>query len=195
MCVSYAGWYQGWDEHLTSTKERWRWPFDVGTTTSQALGAITVEAVRNGRAAQAAETAANRDSQANGALMRISPLGIWGAWRDSGGLAEAARADARLSHPHPVCQEASALFVVTLAHAIREGTDPATTYAFARGWAAEFGREPAVREALAAAERNRPTDFQTQQGWVLIALHEAFYQLIHARTLEDGIVATVRGRW
>ena len=31
----------------------------------------------------------------------------------------------------------------------------------------------------------------TQQGWVLIALQNAFYQLLHAATLEKGVVATV----
>jgi ADP-ribosylglycohydrolase len=30
------------------------------------------------------------------------------------------------------------------------------------------------------------------QGWVLIALHNAFFQLLHAATFEDAIVATVR---
>ena len=45
----------------------------------------------------------NPDSQANGALMRISPLGIFGAYREPAEMAEWARQDAALTHPHPVC--------------------------------------------------------------------------------------------
>jgi ADP-ribosylglycohydrolase len=34
-------------------------------------------------------------------------------------------------------------------------------------------------------------DYVTNQGWVLIALQNAFYQLLHAPSLEEGIVGTV----
>src|SRR5262249_7855271 len=48
-----------------------------------------------------------------------------------------------------------------------------------------------VRQALEAARLDPPDDFLTQQGWVLIALQNAFYQLLHAATLEDGVIDTV----
>jgi ADP-ribosylglycohydrolase len=49
-----------------------------------------------------------------------------------------------------------------------------------------------VHEALvAAAERPPPSFDAASQGWALIALQNAFYQLLHAPTLEDGVVATV----
>jgi ADP-ribosylglycohydrolase len=37
-----------------------------------------------------------------------------------------------------------------------------------------------------------PADYQRQQGWVLIALQNAFYQLLHAPSLEEAVVRTVR---
>lgn len=57
-------------------------PFDCGSTVYSGLA---------GRP--------NPDSQANGALMRISPLGIFGAYREPAQVAEWARQDAALTHP------------------------------------------------------------------------------------------------
>jgi len=48
----------------------------------------------------------NQDSQANGALMRISPLGIF-CWNlEIESTATFAQQDAALTHPHPVCLQA-----------------------------------------------------------------------------------------
>jgi hypothetical protein len=33
---------------------------------------------------------------------------------------------------------------------------------------------------------------QGSEGWIRIALHNAFYELLHAESLEAGVVATVR---
>ncbi len=54
------------------------------------------------RLARVARQAAS--SQANGALMRAAPLAVWGHRLPVETLAACARADARLSHPSPVCQ-------------------------------------------------------------------------------------------
>ena len=84
VASAYGGWY--------ASK-----PFDVGGTTRQALSAAA--SARSDKAT-AALAAASLDSQANGALMRCAPIGIWA--RDAKEAAVAARKDALLSHPHPV---------------------------------------------------------------------------------------------
>jgi ADP-ribosylglycohydrolase len=193
IAASYARWYHGWTHlDLASCRHAWCRPFDIGGTTAQALGAIRLKDVRVGTAAQAAMRAASGSSQANGALMRVSPLGIWGWKRDASELAEAARADARLTHPNPVCQEASAVFAVAIAQAIREGTDPEQTYDRAVSWARTNCLQPSVLEALERSASQPPPDYQTQQGWVLIALQNAFFRLLQAPSLEEALVATVR---
>jgi ADP-ribosylglycohydrolase len=48
-----------------------------------------------------------------------------------------------------------------------------------------------VLSALEAARRGPPDDFSRQQGWVLIALRNAFYRLLHAPSFEEGVVGTV----
>jgi ADP-ribosylglycohydrolase len=48
-----------------------------------------------------------------------------------------------------------------------------------------------VSRCLREAESRPPTDYERDQGWVLIALQNAFYQLLHAPTLEEGVVDSV----
>ena len=49
-----------------------------------------------------------------------------------------------------------------------------------------------MREALEAARREAPVCDAGSEGWVRIALQNAFYELLHAESLEAGVVATVR---
>jgi ADP-ribosylglycohydrolase len=49
-----------------------------------------------------------------------------------------------------------------------------------------------VRQWLADAEQSPPKNFSSQMGWVRIALQNAFCRLLHAKTLEEGVVETVR---
>jgi ADP-ribosylglycohydrolase len=109
-------------------------------------------------------------------------------------VAEAARQDACLSHPHVLCQSASSVFAVTLASAIRQGLTAEETHAFAVQWLRQHASEsdPGLIRVLERAEYDAPADYLTQQGWVLVALQNAFYQLLHAETLEEGVVETVR---
>ena len=53
--------------------------------------------------------------------MRISPLGIFGANYDLEQIADWARQDAALMHPHPVYLQANALFAMAIAHAVKTG--------------------------------------------------------------------------
>lgn len=150
-------------------------PFDCGATIARAL---------NGNP--------NRDSQANGALMRISPLGIFGANFEPTQVARWARQDAALTHPHPLCQEANALFAMAIAQAVRTGCPNHEIHEAITDWAAQMKVEPALREAIDDAATAPPQDYLHQQGWVLTALRNAIWQLLHAPSLEAGVVDTVR---
>jgi len=179
---AYAAWYRSG-------------PFDIGGTTEKALGAAAGRspAEAGPGAAARARAAAARDSQANGSLMRISPLAIWGSHRDLDALAALAHADAQLTHPHPVCRDAAAIFVAAIAYAVRTGCTPAQCHAHALTWAQRrpgFNAEVEAVVELAAAKP--PADFRSQQGWVLIALQNAFYELLNAGGVEEALVRTVR---
>lgn len=186
-------------------------PFDVGTTTRTAL-APALAALRVGdSAAAAARTTGRRESQASGALMRVSPLGVFGHRMPPVELARLAWHDATLTHPHPVCGLASAVFAGGIARAVATGDDPAAIHAGMVEQARKLRPddvahspappcspeewEPAARavvETLTAA-RDRPPEMEPRKmGWVLVALGLAAYQLLHGDAFEDAIVDTVR---
>jgi ADP-ribosylglycohydrolase/fructose-1,6-bisphosphatase/inositol monophosphatase family enzyme len=164
-------------------------PFDVGSTISAALEAAVRSRSAEQRLQSAAE-AARTESQANGSLMRVSPLGIFAAGRPAV-AARLARSDSALTHPHPVCQDACVVFTAAIAMAVAEGGSAPSCYHSAVRAADSLDVRPEVKEALAEAVEAAPSDYLTYQGWVLNALQNAFYQLLHAPDLEAGIVASV----
>ena len=175
----------GYDEELVlSAYADWAQDpqtFDIGMATARALRSFRPEMTHEERLAAIASRA-NGSSEANGSLMRCSPLGIFCAGDPARGAA-LARQDSRLTHPNEVCQESCAAFVAAIAVAM-DGGDP---YAVALSTA----RNAKVVEALEGARHGPPADYETSMGHVVIALRNAFWQLLHAPSLEEGIVSTV----
>jgi ADP-ribosyl-[dinitrogen reductase] hydrolase len=164
-------------------------PFDLGNTIGQALDAAsrgnsTAERLRQ------VQRHANQASESNGSLMRISPLGIFGVGRPAQ-AAEWAREDSRLTHPNPVCQDACAVFVYAIATAIGKCLGPRECHEAAFQAAKHLNVQASVRQALEDSRQAAPLDYVKQMGWVLIALQNAFYQLLHAPSLEEGVIDTV----
>lgn len=166
-------------------------PFDCGRTIAQALQAVPISPTASRAAADAARRAASSVSQANGSLMRVSPLGIWGASLTPDAVAKLARLDSGLTHPNPVCQEACAVYCVAIARAIADGGSPEEVYRDTLDWAEHSCQQESVVLVLRAAATSSPGDYVHQAGWVLIALQNAFYQLLQAPNLEEGVVNTV----
>ncbi len=168
-------------------------PFDVGRTTSQTLGRIPSEATEEeARAAcsAAARRVAEGGGQANGSLMRISPLGVFGHALPAQELADLARQDSSLTHAHPVCQDACAAYSIAVGHAVRTGAGAEEVWRVACDWARRHGH-PDVLTTLEAASQAPPADYTSKQGWVRLALQNAFYRLLHCASLEEGVVQTV----
>lgn len=143
-------------------------PFDIGNTTRSAFRGEL-----------------NQGSQANGALMRCSPLGLLG-FRRPDVMQEWSDVDAGLTHPNPVCLEANRAYLRALAAAVR-GETPDQCYQ-----AALQASQGPVRDTLEAARKGPPADYTENMGWVLLALQNAFYHLLHTATLKDALLSTVR---
>ena len=158
---------------------RWAWscPFDMGRTTRAGITALA-----EGRAAQS-------ESQANGALMRVSPVGIFAAG-DPALAARLAAEDARLTHPHPVCRAASAAFAAAIATGVAGGTAEEMCAAADRH-AGEGEGATLVRQRLTLARHHEPEDFEHQMGWVLTAFQNAFHHLLRGTPVADALSVTV----
>lgn len=140
-------------------------PIDIGETTERGLlGLHTTE------------------SESNGSLMRVSPIGVWAAG-DPARAAQAAREDSALTHRNPVCLEACAAYCA----AISAGVAGASREEMVK--VALASSSGAAHEAIARGQL--PSDFETRQGWVLIALENAFFRLRNHDGFETAVVATV----
>ena len=106
---------------------------------------------------------------------------------------DAARADAWITHPNPVCLEASAVFAVTIAHVVREGTTPRETYDWAVGGGAKHCREADVVACLTRAEQALPHDFMHQMGFVETAFQNVFFHLVNTPTFEAACWSAQHG--
>jgi ADP-ribosyl-[dinitrogen reductase] hydrolase len=149
-------------------------PFDIGNTTRGAL---------SGRL--------SATSQANGSVMRASPLALWNLAMDDEAREAMTRRDAAITHPHTNCRDATAVFVHTVHRAVAEGLDRESLY----GSALEFARSrcegPDVLDWIARAKTSAPEDFMSKEGWVAIARQNAFYRLLHSDSFEAGVIETV----
>jgi ADP-ribosylglycohydrolase len=149
-------------------------PFDIGNTVRAALGGTP-----------------RPESLANGSLMRASPLAVFSRGRSEDEAAALGRADSALTHPNPICGDAVAAFVSAIRHGLLEGDGPEAAYAAARRSATACPR-PEVAAALDAARREPPICDGPDAGVALVALQNAFFELLRGQSLEDALVATVR---
>ncbi len=181
------------DESAARHYVRWfeTHPFDIGNTVSTATRAGQRALHADEAVAPAMRAGAMQSSQANGAMMRVSPIAIFGARRDDAWVIKAAMEDAALTHPHPAVRQANAVYAVTLARAIRGETDPQVLFQRAQDLAAQIDAHPVVRGALRDAEERAPRDFLDKMGWVRIAMQNAFHLLLRATSFEEALVETV----
>jgi ADP-ribosyl-[dinitrogen reductase] hydrolase len=149
-------------------------PYDVGNTIRKALSDGTP----------------NEESQANGSLMRISPLGIYGYSMEVDKLWQLACKESALTHPNAICQQACALYVCAIADAIQSAKSPQDLCAFVCDLAFKHHVDPILLNALSDAKTSLP-DMTRNAGWVVSAFQNAFYQLLHASSAEDAIVNSV----
>lgn len=152
-------------------------PFDIGGTTRAGLSALQGKGRLNGT------------SQANGALMRVAPIGIACAGNPEKAAAWA-REDARLTHPHPVCQAASAALSAAIAAGVG-GADCRTMWSVAYAHAGDDAAGDETRSCLIEARDTSPPSFTRNQGWVLTAFGNAFHRLWSEQEFAEALTETV----
>lgn len=150
-------------------------PFDCGDTVASAL-------IKRRR---------KKSSQANGAMMRVSPLGIFGANHPLGKVIAWAMQDAMITHPNPICLHANALYTAAIAHAIRTGCSAKELFLNIVSWARKIKVHHPLMKAIVGASEAPPESYIYQEGWVLIAFRNALWQLLHAENTEEGVIDTV----
>jgi len=181
MCLKVGG-YNPFDAATAYIAWGGSRPFDMGGTTRAALFAL-----------ERGQAPSTGTSQANGALMRVSPLGILFAGNPQG-AADAAEEDAKLTHPHPVTVACNRAYAAAVAVLVSGGsTDQAFDLAYELAGRHDDERIEPVTDALDRAVNSiLPADYQHQMGWVLTAFQNAFCWLMRGVRFEDAVVETVR---
>ena len=149
-------------------------PFDCGNTIRSAL-----------------EGHLDGSSESNGALMRISPLGIFGARHELAKVADWARQDAGITHSNPICQKANALFAMAISHAVATGADAESLYGSILDWAETMSASPSLMNTIRSAAHQPWDEKDRHLGWVLVGLQNSLWQLLNASSFEDAVVDTV----
>lgn len=130
-------------------------------------------------------------SRANGALMRISPLGIFCWSRDDATTAAWADDDAALTHPDEVCRQINILFTQAVAMAVRTGLRGDDLATFIEGRATAMNAHPIVNDCISNARLGIRPNLTEQQGYVANAFTNALYFVWNDTPLEEAVIETV----
>jgi ADP-ribosylglycohydrolase len=203
------------EEDVASAYVDWKQshPFDCGGTCGNAFGWVDMKRPIAKQVKENAQRALG--SEANGGLMRISPLGVlfagklWGFNKDKpenslDKLIAQARGDALLSHANERCQIANAVYTLTIAETINgdfarrpdERAIDSFRFALRLAKSDHFPECEAKNFVIGLLEgaQSRPVKGETadsQQGWFAHGFQNAFFQLRTAPSFEEGVVRTI----
>ena len=107
---------------------------------------------------------ANQSSKANGALMRIAPLAIFGCYMPVATLTSMAAQDARLSHPNPACQSCNTVYCAALGHLVVNPGDRLGAIAAATAVAQHPTCDPDVSRWLRKDSLRNPEDISAEMS-------------------------------
>jgi len=167
-------------------------PFDIGNATTNALEEGDPDSPDLAELIARRASMFNSESKANGSLMRATPLGVWSARVSVEEAVDAARADARLTHPNPSCQWSTAAYVVAIRHLTLNADDHRGAFEAARS-ILPTGEGDEVRGWLEDAEAGQLPPFHPQAGFVKIAFTHAFHHLLRCTPHVQALRETLSG--
>lgn len=187
--------------------------FDAGAQTRAALGAVERGTPAHRAGLELWRAAAGRRPAGNGSLMRTVPIGVRFA-RDARARMEAALADSAITHFDPRCRLACVALDAAVAAALtRRPREPLALLERAIDEVIRAAALLARSRAVPAAERHAALQaivedlnlslepdpllyggevhLHQAQGFVRVALRLAFWELIHAPSLEVALIDVV----
>lgn len=167
--------------------------FDVGGQTASALTAIE-RGTSPRQSGREVWEAGGRAAAGNGSLMRTAPIGVFFAG-DLTQLRRASREDSAITHFDERCQQACVALNVGIATAIST-TGRVDLHQLWRTVRDEVSH-PDLAADLENARQDDPRvlgediDMHLQQGFVRVAFRLAFWELLHAPSLEAALIDVV----
>lgn len=169
-------------------------PFDIGMTCAKAFGSVPLKESKGemllnpGVYMMKKSYYYNIESEANGALMRCTPIPIFYADEGYEKIAYIAQLDAELSHPNEVCQDTNVLYCLAIAYLIKNPCDADGALSLVEGW-------KCCTKVMEWLELSKTKPSQTfcrhNIGHVKYAFILAFYFLRIKASFEDAIKETL----
>ena len=148
-------------------------PFDIGVSISNALLYDEYD----------------KKSASNGSLMRVAPIGIYGANLDLDKVGALAIADAKCTHNNEIVFETNSIFARAISLAIKSDIAPKELFEQMIEWATI----PLVRETMCLARIKPPENMATMnKGYCLTALRNAMYHLYHTSDIVKAMNKTIK---
>ncbi|MFN9498325.1 MAG: ADP-ribosylglycohydrolase family protein [Erythrobacteraceae bacterium] len=149
--------------------------FDIGITTSQALGRFEATG-------DPISGSADPYSAGNGSLMRLAPVAIWGIHEDPSIMARVARRQSATTHAAPACLEACDAYSLILRAAIL-GADFEAALTEAHG---EYG--PVIAPIIAGSWRGKQRHQISSSGFVAHSLEAALWCVASTDNFDDAVL-------
>lgn len=164
-------------------------PFDMGTTTIQALG-IPLETPLDKALEEIALVNAN--SKANGAMMRMTPLAVWVRFLPLMEQVAIFQSDPLLSHPNQTVQDACTLYGLAIANLVKSKGDIQQSLVVVEEWLPNVN--PEVQEWYRMSQSLEIDTFEVtpQIGFVKWGFVLAFHFLIAGASYREAITITLR---
>lgn len=167
-------------------------PFDIGRTTRNAFfrAYSYQDMIENSKID-------NANSLSNGCLMRISPIGVYGVNLDENYLKNIINIECKITHPNINAIDACNVFVFAIREAIKTQGNKMRILQKVN----EIAETDFVKNIL---EKSLENDLQfifngkeiktdgSSQGFLAIALLNAFHQLIHTNNFYDAMINTIK---
>jgi ADP-ribosyl-[dinitrogen reductase] hydrolase len=157
------------------------YPFDIGMTCRNSFCHSVIDE----------DLFHSQRSEANGALMRIAPLAIWGRNLDYKTLADYAKQDAKLSHPNIICQDINALYCIAISYLLNNPGDNKGCIDTIKNFIIENEINQTVISWFNAALKHDITDAKTNIGHVYYAFYLSIYHLNKGSNYEEAIYGTL----
>lgn len=174
-------------------------PFDIGGTCSKAFGSYRDFKPTSGISISEHMTTTSikfsSNSEANGALMRATPISIWACSMPLETVAEFAKQDARLSHPNKICQDCNAIYCMAQVYLINHPGDAEGALQIIEEYVVKGHVEQRVHDWVLIDSKLPFTQFgrdvSSNIGWVKHAFILAIYFLRNKTEFATAIKKTL----
>ena len=131
----------------------------------------------------------DKKSATNTSLMRVAPIGIYGANLDLDKVGALAIADAECTHNNEIVFEANSIFARAISLAIKSDIPPRELFEQMIEWASI----PLVRELMCLARTKPPENMAyMNKSYCLTALRNAMYHLYHTSDITKAMSKTIK---